>query len=56
MNLTFEPGQSVTFRHRILVLSGTASPERIESEYQTFAKSVDAHGAAAPGAALRGRR
>jgi len=39
MNLALEPGQSVTFRHRIWVLSGTASPDRIESEYQAFARS-----------------
>jgi hypothetical protein len=36
MNLTLEPGRSVTFAHRILILSGNASPERIESEYQRF--------------------
>jgi hypothetical protein len=38
MNLTLEPGQSLTFRHRILILSGTAPPERIESEYTAFVR------------------
>lgn len=38
MNLTLDPGKTITFRHRILVLSGTASPDRIESEYRTFAR------------------
>jgi Family of unknown function (DUF6807) len=35
--LTLEPGQSVTFRHRVLVLSSTATPDSIEREYRTFA-------------------
>ncbi|PYR59092.1 MAG: hypothetical protein DMF91_15650 [Acidobacteria bacterium] len=38
MNLALAPGQSITFRHRILILSGTAAPERIESEYKTFVR------------------
>lgn len=40
LNFSLEPGQSMVFRHRILVLAGTASPERIESEYRLFAKAV----------------
>jgi hypothetical protein len=40
MNLALEPGQSVTFRYRIWVLSGSASPQRIESEYGAFTTSV----------------
>ena len=32
-----ESGQAATFRHRILVVSGTATPEAIESEYKMFA-------------------
>jgi hypothetical protein len=36
MNLTLEPGRSVTFKHRILILSGKSAPDRIESEYQQF--------------------
>jgi hypothetical protein len=38
MNLTLDAGKTVMFRHRILVLSGTASPDRIESDYRTFAR------------------
>jgi hypothetical protein len=44
MNLTVEPGRSVTFQHRILVLSGKASAEQIESEYQRFVRSSDSGG------------
>jgi hypothetical protein len=40
MNLTLEAGKTVMFRHRILVLSGTASPDRIESDYRTFARAA----------------
>jgi Methane oxygenase PmoA len=36
LNLTVEPGASVVFRHRILILSGTAKPEAIEAEYRAF--------------------
>lgn len=41
LNLTLEPGQSTTFRHRILILSGQTSPaaaEVVEKEYAAFAK------------------
>ena len=38
MDFTLEPGNAVMFRHRIVVLSGKASPERIEAEYRTFAR------------------
>jgi len=38
MNFTLEPGKAVTFRHRILVLSGTASADRIESEHRAFVR------------------
>jgi hypothetical protein len=34
--LTLEPGKSITFRHRVVVLSSTATPETIEREYRTF--------------------
>ncbi len=37
-NLTLEPGQSKTFRYRVLVLSGAAKPEEIEREYAAFTK------------------
>jgi hypothetical protein len=41
MDFTLEPGRAVTFRHEILILSGTASDDRIKSEYQHFARARD---------------
>src|SRR5207245_3012200 len=41
MNFSLDPGQTVTFRYRILVKSGTASPEAIESEHTNFVQSAD---------------
>jgi hypothetical protein len=38
MNLALEPRKSITFRHRILILSGMAAPERIESEAKELAQ------------------
>ena len=38
-NFTLEPRTSATFRHRILVWSGTIQSPAVESEYQTFIKS-----------------
>jgi hypothetical protein len=35
---TLEPGKSVTFKYRVVILGGAATPERIEREYQTFVK------------------
>jgi hypothetical protein len=35
--LTLEPGKSVTFRHRVLILDNAATAEAIEREYKTFA-------------------
>jgi hypothetical protein len=35
---TIEPGQSVTFKYRVLILGGPSTPDRIEREYQTFTK------------------
>lgn len=40
LDFALEPKASTTFRHRILVLSGDATPERIEGEYADFAKDV----------------
>ena len=37
-NLTLEPGQSKTFRYRVLILSGAARPDAIEREYAAFTK------------------
>lgn len=38
--LTLEPGKSVTFRHRVLILDNAATSEAIEREYQTFAAAA----------------
>jgi hypothetical protein len=38
MNFTLDAGKTVTFRHRIVVRSGTVSPDDIEAEYRTFAR------------------
>jgi len=37
LKLTLEPGKSVTFRYRFLVLDGTATPDRLERECTAFA-------------------
>jgi hypothetical protein len=37
LNLTLEPGQSTTFRYRLLIVGGAAKPEAVEREYQAFA-------------------
>jgi len=37
MNFTLEPGQSATFRYRIVVLDEKATPARIEREFTSFA-------------------
>ena len=34
--ITLEPNQSITFRHRVLILSGTWSTEATEREYRSF--------------------
>jgi hypothetical protein len=36
-DFTLEPGQSATFRYRVLVLSAAPSPERIEREWNAYA-------------------
>ena len=38
LNLTLEPGKSVTFKYRVLILSGKATPDDIERQYKTFAQ------------------
>ncbi len=38
LNLTVQPGQSTTFRHRVLILHGSVPPAGIEKQYQEFAK------------------
>ena len=37
-NFRLAPGQSTTFRHRILILSGTATPDQIETYYRDFTR------------------
>jgi len=37
LNFALEPGQSVTFRHRILILSEMASADRAEAAFKEFA-------------------
>lgn len=37
LTLTLAPGESVTFRHRVLILGTAATPEAIEGEFKTFA-------------------
>src|SRR6266513_3566700 len=38
LNFRLGPGQSTTFRHRVLILTGTASPQQIETSYQDFVR------------------
>jgi hypothetical protein len=40
MNFTLEPGQSTTFTYRVLILSETASAERMEKEYRRFVEEA----------------
>src|SRR5216117_3027003 len=38
LNFTLAAGQATTFRHRVLILSGTATPDQIEAYYRDFAR------------------
>ncbi|HEY7502014.1 MAG TPA: DUF6807 family protein [Vicinamibacterales bacterium] len=38
--VTLDPGKSITFRHRIVVLSSAATPDAIEREFRTFAAAA----------------
>ena len=38
LNLRLAPGQSTTFRYRILILDGNATPQQAESYYQDFVR------------------
>jgi Methane oxygenase PmoA len=40
LNFTLEPGQSATFRYRLLILSETATPEQMEGQYRNFIAAV----------------
>jgi len=37
LNFTIEPGKSATFKYRILILSGKATPAQVEQQYKAFA-------------------
>ena len=41
LDITLEPGASVTFRYRFLILDGKASADRLEREYTAFAGGKD---------------
>jgi hypothetical protein len=43
-NLTLEPGKSVTFKYRVVILGGPSTPDRIEREYQAFAQEGSSTG------------
>jgi hypothetical protein len=38
LDLTLEPGKSATFRYRVLILSGKATPQEVEKRYKAFAQ------------------
>jgi hypothetical protein len=40
LNFTLEPGRSATFRYRVLILSGTATPEELEAQHKKFLNEV----------------
>jgi hypothetical protein len=40
LNFTLEPKQSVTFRYRLLILSGPTTPDQVEAQYRRFVDEV----------------
>ena len=40
LNFTLEPGQSAIFKYRVLILSGTATSDDLESQYRRFIDEV----------------
>jgi hypothetical protein len=40
LNFTLEPKQSVTFRYRLLILSGPTTPAQVETQFQKFIGEV----------------
>jgi len=40
LNFTLEPKQSVTFRYRLLILSGPTTPDQVETQYSRFVNEV----------------
>ncbi|HZB25865.1 MAG TPA: PmoA family protein [Vicinamibacterales bacterium] len=41
LTLTLDPGKSLTFRHQVVILSGAASGQAVESAHQAFAASAN---------------
>jgi hypothetical protein len=44
LNLTLEPGASVTFRYRVAILDGTATADRLEREFTAFRAATTSPG------------
>ena len=40
LDFTLEPKQSVTFRYRLLIISGSTTSDQVESQYRRFANGV----------------
>ena len=40
LNFTLEPKHSVTFRYRLLIVSGPTTPDQVEQQYRRFADQV----------------
>ncbi len=40
LNFTLEPKQSVTFQHRLLILSDAIKPDRLEAQYKRFTEGA----------------
>ena len=38
LNFALAKGQSTTFRHRILIMPGAATPEQVEAQFQAFTR------------------
>jgi hypothetical protein len=41
LTLTLDPGQSLTFRHQVVILSGAPSTQAVEQAHQAFAASAN---------------
>jgi hypothetical protein len=41
LNYQIEPGQSATFRYRVMIFTGTATANQVEAEYKDFATEVE---------------
>ena len=40
VDFTLEAKQSVTFRYRLLILSGPITPDQVETQYRSFINEV----------------